>query len=147
VLSTSALAQSADCRSIADSLERLRCYDAQSAPPAAAPPQVVKPAAPAEDPFITKAKARVKQQLRDPDSARFQKIKIKTVAGKKGICGEVNAKNAMGGMTGFLDFAYDGEYAFIMSFNAGAGNPTSLSPDIWGLSVGSRLTAHDTWCK
>src|SRR5580704_10574881 len=45
-LPTSTFAQSADCRSIADSLERLRCYDAQPAPPAAAPPpQTVKPAA------------------------------------------------------------------------------------------------------
>jgi hypothetical protein len=89
----------------------------------------------------------VKRQLRDPDSARFQAIKVKTVSGKKGLCGEINAKNAMGGMTGFIPFAYDGEHASILSFNAGAGNPTSFGPDILGVTLGSRLAAPDKWCK
>jgi hypothetical protein len=155
-----ARAEPVNCRSIADSLERLRCYDAQAdqqssggpqqpagaaQPPA--PPSATRSAPPPEDPLIAKAKAAVKRQLRDPDSGRFQNIKLKTVAGKKGLCGEVNAKNAMGGMTGFVPFAYDGQYAYILSFNAGTGNPTSLGADIWGVTVGSRLEAHDKWCK
>jgi hypothetical protein len=90
---------------------------------------------------------RVKQQLLDADSARFQDVKIKTVGGKKGICGQVNAKNSTGGMTGFLPFAYDGEYATIMVFNAGPGNPTSMGSDILGVTLGRRLEAHDRFCK
>jgi hypothetical protein len=146
--------QALDCRTITDSLERLRCYDAQPLPgaqpaptaqPAAAPPS--KPAPPVEDPFIMKAKARVKQQLLDPPSARFQDIKIKTVGGKKGLCGMINAKNSTGGMTGTLPFTYDGEYATIMIFNPGPGNPTSMGADILGVTLGNRLKAHDLWCK
>jgi hypothetical protein len=143
---TIAAAQTTDCRSIADSLERLRCYDGQAMPPAtkpAAPPQA---ATSAEDPFIAKAKARVKQQLLDADSARFQDVKVKIVGGKKGICGQVNAKNSTGGMTGFLPFTYDGEFATIMVFNAGAGNPTSMGSDILGITLHRRLEAHDRFC-
>lgn len=148
-----AAAQTPNCKEIKDSLERLRCYDDQpnSAPvaPATAPAAsiVAKPAAPTEDPFITKAKARVKQQLLDPTSARFQDIKIRTVNGKKGLCGMVNAKNSTGGMTGALSFTYDGEFATIMMFNAGPGNPTSMSADILGVTLGNRLAAHNLYCK
>lgn len=155
VASGTARAQAPDCKAIADSLERLRCYDGQPAPaqpapaaqPGAPPPPAAKPALPAEDPFVTKAKARVKQQLLDPQSARFQDIKIKTVGGKKGLCGQVNAKNSTGGMTGTLSFTYDGEYATIMIFNPGPGNPTSFGADILGVTLGRRLEAHDRWCK
>jgi hypothetical protein len=149
-----ASAQTPNCKEVKDSLERLRCYDDQpnpaASPPAAlvpAAPVVTKPAAPAEDPFIAKAKARVKQQLVDPASARFQEIKIKTVNGKKALCGRVNAKNSTGGMTGALSFTYDGEYATIMMFNAGPGNPTSMSADILGATLGNRLAAHNLYCK
>jgi hypothetical protein len=156
IFTCTAIAQSPNCKEIKDSLERLRCYDAQPNPapaaPAAAPsaataPAVAKPAVPAEDPFIAKAKARVKQQLLDPTSARFQDIKIKTVNGKKGLCGLVNAKNSTGGMTGTLSFTYDGEYATIMMFNAGPGNPTSFGADILSATLGTRLAAHDLYCK
>jgi hypothetical protein len=155
ILTSTALAQSPNCKDIKDSLERLRCYDGQqnpapaapAAPTAATPSVIAKPAAPTEDPFIAKAKARVKQQLLDPTSARFQDIKIKTVNGKKGLCGIVNAKNSTGGMTGALSFTYDGEFATIMMFNAGPGNPTSLSADILGVTLGNRLAAHDLYCK
>lgn len=72
---------------------------------------------------------------------------MKTVDGKKGICGQVNAKNSTGGMTGFLPFAYDGEYATIMIFNAGSGNPTSMGPDLLGITLRRRLAAHERFCK
>lgn len=128
--------QAPNCRDIKDSLERLRCYDGQSVP-----------TTPAEDPFIASAKSRIGQQLLDPPSARFSDIKIKTVAGRKGLCGQVNAKNSAGGMTGTLSFTYDGEFATIMIFNPGPGNPTSMSADILGVSLGRRLEAHSRWCK
>src|SRR5436190_1724302 len=81
------------CKGIADSLDRLRCYDALEAEPATAPAPESKPAgseaaAPAkppaeqataakppaapEDELITKAKAAVLGELRDPGSAQFQ---------------------------------------------------------------------------
>lgn len=139
-----AVAEQANCRAIADDAARLKCFDAQQ--PTAAPAAQPK-ASPTEDPLLTRAKVAVRRQLRDPDSARFQDIKFKTVAGKKGLCGQLNAKNAASGMTGFIPFTYDGEVATILSFNAGPGNPTSMDADILGITLGSRLKAHDTWCK
>jgi hypothetical protein len=102
-----------DCKTISDSLERLRCYDGQATQTAPPETTVTKPKPPVEDPFISKAKTRVKQQLRDPDSARFQDVKVKVVGGKKVVCGLINAKNSMGGMTGTHPFAYDGEHAYL----------------------------------
>src|SRR5262245_46942374 len=79
---------SPDCRTIEDSLERLRCWDGQASPLFRAPPP------PTEDTIIAKAKARVKRQLGDPDGAWFSDVKMKTIDGKTAVCGTVNAKNA-----------------------------------------------------
>lgn len=46
-------------------------------------------------------------KLNDPDSAQFRNEKLKgswTVGGSI-LCGEINAKNAMGGYVGFVPFA------------------------------------------
>lgn len=134
-----AAAASSPCAAITDDKSRLQCYDAENAAVAKQPEIKV-------DPFVAAAQARVKQQLRDPRSAVFHEMTIKTVAGERGICGEVNAKNAFGGMTGFIPFAYDGKNAYVMSFNAGVGNPTIMTADIWGITLGTRLKAHDKWC-
>jgi hypothetical protein len=52
----------------------------------------------------------------------------------------------MGGMTGYITFAYDGEFATLLIFNSGNGNPTSWSDDILGMSLSKRLAAHEKWC-
>ena len=47
---TSAVAQPKDCKTISDSLERLKCYDGQPAGAPSAPPAA--PSAPAPEPFV-----------------------------------------------------------------------------------------------
>ena len=47
---------------------------------------------------IEVAAQKVKEQLLDSDSAKFRN--------QKGNCGEVNAKNRMGGYTGFVRYVY-----------------------------------------
>lgn len=42
----------------------------------------------------------VKRSLRDPDSAKFRNVRKLG----SGVCGEVNAKNAYGGMVGYEKF-------------------------------------------
>lgn len=56
--------------------------------------------------------ARVRSQLTDPESARFERIRINKLTGIG--CGAVNAKNKMGGYTGFKEFLVgaDGIVAF-----------------------------------
>jgi hypothetical protein len=151
------------CKSIADSIKRLRCYDeikaepagtgAQPAQPATAQPaqpatvQPAQPATPGEDPLLAKAKATVKSELRDPDSAQFQDVKVRTVKGKQAVCGLVNAKNSKGGMTGLHPFAYDGEQVYLVVYNPGPGNSTSLSARTLGASMSSRVRNYNRLCK
>lgn len=143
VAATPAAAQ--ECKAIADSLERLRCYDG-AAPVAVAPTAPVKSAPPAEDPLIVKAKVAVRKQLREPGSAKFSNVKIKAGEGKKGVCGMVNAKNGTGGMTGTNFFVYDGEHASILVTGGASQNPTSFGPDILALTVSNGLKAYEVFC-
>jgi hypothetical protein len=46
----------------------------------------------------------VRGNLRDPESARFREV---TRGGEYTVCGEVNAKNALGGYVGFRRFAVE----------------------------------------
>ncbi len=143
------------CKSIADMVERLRCYDAiqsepagtsvQPAPPAGTAVQPAPPAAAGEDPLITKAKAAVKGELKDPDSARFQDVKVRTTRGKQAVCGLVNAKNSKGGMTGPHPFAYDGEQTYLLVY--GPANSTKLSAYDLGASMGSRARNYYRLCR
>lgn len=55
------------------------------------------------------AKTYVTQALRDPASAEFRDVRVGRAKEKDGgpesmVCGEVNAKNAMGGYAGFARF-------------------------------------------
>lgn len=57
-----------------------------------------------------KAAELVKAQLKDPDSARFRNVRTVPLLGAGDhlgdvYCGEVNARNSMGGYTGFASFA------------------------------------------
>lgn len=55
--------------------------------------------------WIEKGKEAVRQKLKDPDSAQFRSTYFHR--GKAGIpvaCGQVNAKNGMGGYSGFQRF-------------------------------------------
>lgn len=57
-----------------------------------------------------KAMEKIRSQLVDPSSAEFRNLRV--VKGRKGIdmvCGEVNAKNKLGGYVGFKDFYFEDE--------------------------------------
>jgi len=87
------------------------------------PPQVAAPVVapnpetdpnyrrPADAAALASAQRAIKDKLRDPDSAKFDRVTRKTMPNARGeptdvVCGRVNAKNAYGGMTGFKDFVY-----------------------------------------
>lgn len=53
---------------------------------------------------IATAKARVKAQLKDPNSARFASVRVNPRT--KMVCGTVNARNSFGGYTGPKPFIY-----------------------------------------
>jgi hypothetical protein len=56
--------------------------------------------------WIDRAKGAVKQKLKDPGSAEFQRVKFFAQKEKLPplVCGEVNAKNSLGGKAGFQRF-------------------------------------------
>lgn len=59
-----------------------------------------------DDPAIWQAKSEIKSALRDPGSAKFRNTKLIYWQSNHIVCGEVNAKNAFGGLTGFNYFVY-----------------------------------------
>lgn len=50
------------------------------------------------------AKESVRSNLNDPDSAVFKDLRLTTYHGDRYVCGEVNARNRMGGLVGFTRF-------------------------------------------
>jgi hypothetical protein len=54
--------------------------------------------------FVRTAKAEIVEQLTDPESARWRGLFISSYEGGQALCGEVNAKNSMGGYSGFTQF-------------------------------------------
>jgi hypothetical protein len=153
------------CKAITEAMERLNCYDsieetpaAQPVPVPAAPPTAPVPPAKsapapaaktpaAEDPLITQAKASVVDQLRDPGSARFQNVKLRTVRGKQSVCGLVSAKNAAGFMTVPQPFAFDGEQAYLIIYHPGPANNTKLDDYTLTREMGERLRKFSRLCR
>lgn len=55
--------------------------------------------------FVDRAKAHLTRNFNDPDSAKYRDLYIGAdIDGSPVLCGEVNAKNEMGGMSGFQAF-------------------------------------------
>ncbi|MFC0666264.1 hypothetical protein ACFSKY_00215 [Azotobacter chroococcum] len=80
---------------------------------------------------ISKARSELKRKLYDGDSAQFRNEQVYRVDGITTVCGEVNAKNRMGGYTGFQPFAV----AAGVTVNIGA----SATLDCQFAEVNSRL--------
>lgn len=123
-------------------------------PPAQAtqPAQSVQPAKPAvttagEDPMITKAKEAVKGQLRDAESARFTAVKLRTVGGKQAVCGLVSAKNLAGIMPPGQPFAFDGEQVYLVIYNPGPANITSMDGRKLGQAMHGRIKGYNRLCR
>jgi hypothetical protein len=145
---TPAMAQSGNpCAAITDNKSRLQCYDAAAR--ASVPSHAVHTVSPAalEEPIIVEAKAAVKEQLRDPDSAKFDEVEAKTVAGKRVVCGAINSKNARGGMTGPIPFAFDGNRVAIMAWEGGPANGTSSDAEKLAATLRDRLDEYNAYCK
>lgn len=72
------------------------CKEGASAPEAAAT---------AEDQKRGKFLEPLLVQLKDPESARYRNLRFSTGVYGESLCGEVNAKNSLGGYTGYSFFA------------------------------------------
>lgn len=56
--------------------------------------------APKDAQLIARAKESISEDLKDPDSTNFRRIQV--IRGS--VCGEINAKNSMGGYVGYKRF-------------------------------------------
>jgi hypothetical protein len=54
--------------------------------------------------YILDNQDRLKNRLKDPESAQFRNVFISSISGKRVVCGEVNARNSYGGLMGFERF-------------------------------------------
>lgn len=62
-------------------------------------------AASPDDEFVSSAKAYLTRNFNDPESAHYRDLYIGTDSdGKPVLCGEVNARNGAGGMSGYQAF-------------------------------------------
>lgn len=77
-------------------------------------------------------KAAVADEMKDPQSVQFRKLKgVKDAKGNEGLCGEINAKNSYGGYIGFKPF-----YALIGNGKTGVATPDEPFGDIVRLMCG-----------
>lgn len=68
-----------------------------------------------EEDAVLKAKDVIRQELKDPSSAQFQNMQVKSYSNGKVICGEVNGKNSYGGYVGFKKFVASPRSATLLS--------------------------------
>jgi hypothetical protein len=54
--------------------------------------------------FVAKSTRILAERLKDPDSAKFTKLRVANNNGQQLVCGSVNAKNSYGGYVGAKDF-------------------------------------------
>ena len=92
-----------------------------------------------EEPEVAAAKEAVQALLTDPSSAQFRSLKVNsTKAGEASVCGEVNAKNRMGGYGGFQRFY------FVVSTNEAELDPLMAgeAPDLYNDPVRGKAWAE-----
>ncbi|WGM48093.1 hypothetical protein KOAAANKH_02982 [Brevundimonas sp. NIBR10] len=78
-----------------------------------------KPTGPSDAAYEIVGKEAVKARLRDPDSAEFTLVRVVRRGETTAICGYVNSKNGLGGMTGPQRFISGGATALEEDFAPG----------------------------
>lgn len=76
--------------------------------------------------WIARNQSLIKQRLRDPDSARFDRTHVSWKSGSPVVCGYVNAKNAFGGYVGRARFIAAGEAIQVLESDMAAGEMSQL---------------------
>lgn len=94
------------------------------------PPEPIKPrppkqqaarqSGPSDWELKFRAERLVRSRLRDPDSAVFGSAHVSQRGGTPVVCGTVNGKNALGGMTGYQRYLSGGITALEEDTEAGA---------------------------
>lgn len=85
------------------------------------------------------ARQAVLKNLNDPSSAQFSDI---TVYDTGAVCGNVNAKNRMGGYAGPSAFVYNGSSAGSVSLNA-----SQYEQDDWCQDIKPRIETLEKLCS
>lgn len=94
---------------------------------------------------VRAAKAAIEKDLRDPTSVQYRGVRA---SGSLHACGEVNAKNAMGGYVGFTRFVSSGTEDARVYFDAPDSGNDGIGPP--GLRAASASLFRDSWeahCK
>ena len=64
----------------------------------------IPPSSPVGREAVTQVRARLRADLRDPDSAKFRNEHVVLLYGRPFVCGEMNATNAFGGYVGYTPY-------------------------------------------
>jgi hypothetical protein len=134
------------CRAIKDNLDRLTCFDREAAnfgsdstvagAPAANPPS-----------NIALARSAVIRLLKDQSSAQFDTLRETVAAdGSTGVCGQVNAKNSMGGYAGSKLFVYDVSKKAVIVLDTGA-TILDVPPVLANAMLRDGLRLYEKYCE
>lgn len=91
------------------------------------------------DIFVEESKEVLTKDFLDPDAAKFRKLEVREWVGKENkkhlaLCGELNAKNAMGAYTGFKVFWSSAEGSRILEKVNDQSSPGDIAAnEIWML--------------
>lgn len=91
------------------------------------------------------ARDAVNRQLKDADSAEYRNIDVhKLTTGKLLVCGEVNARNGFGAMTGYVRFVAPGGGVALIESPTGDRSMFDDLWDTWGCTgAKGELLRHD----
>lgn len=96
-----------------------------------------------DEEIATKTIGRIKGRLKDPDSALVSDVRVVHYAGGRFACGEINAKNSLGGYVGYKPFIGD----FIVNIDDLSDIKRKRSSDFYNRAVEAYFSGYNAGCK
>jgi len=96
-----------------------------------------------DDVLLQKTMDRLRETFKDPDSAKFKNVKVVHYGDGRFACGEVNAKNSMGGYVGYKPFIGD----FVVDVNKLSGIKRKRSTEFYNKAVDAYFAGYNRGCK
>lgn len=96
-----------------------------------------------DDQIAEKTITRLRETLKDPESAKFQNVRVVSYAGGRFACGEINAKNSLGGYVGYKPFIGD----FIVNIDKLSEIKRKRSREFYDRAVSAYFSGYNAGCR
>ena len=125
-----------------DSVASVRATAMEMVPAAIEVGKLLAPSGP-DELLIEETKGLMRDRLKDPDSAKFRNIKVVDTPEGKFVCGEMNAKNSLGGYVGYKPFIG----GFLIDLNDLSKIKRNRSEDFYNRMVEAYLSGYIAGCQ